>query len=194
MISPGNGGAHNWQAMAFSPLTGLVYIPGTEGGARYARDPKFVYTPGTQNAGMSTMQRPRDADGKVIPRIRRSVPSKNPRARRISRQASGGFLVAWDPKTNKERWRVAAVGGYLRGGATLATAGNILFHNSIAYNAETGEKFWEANVDGENVAPITYMLDGKQYISVLARGYPNNRLFTFTLDGKEPIPPVPVKP
>jgi hypothetical protein len=33
-------------------------------------------------------------------------------------------------------------GGYLRGGATLATAGNLVFHNSMAYNAETGEKLW----------------------------------------------------
>jgi outer membrane protein assembly factor BamB len=105
----------------------------------------------------------------------------------------GGFLVAWDPKANKERWRVPSVGGYLRGGATLATAGNILFHNSTAYNAETGEKLWEMDMSGENVAPVTYMLDGKQYISVFARSYPDSRLFTFVLDGKEPLPPPPAK-
>lgn len=194
LISPGNGGAHNWQAMAFSPLTGLVYIPGTESSAAYARDPKFVYTPGNQNAGMSTIQRPKDADGKVIPGLIPKRPIKEPEGAENQPAVTGGFLVAWDPTTNTQRWRLTAVGGFMRGGSTLVTGGNILFHNSIAYNAETGEKLWAADLNGENTAPITYMLDGKQYISVLARGTPNNRLFTFTLDGKEPIPPIPARP
>ena len=79
----------------------------------------------------------------------------------------------------------------MRGGSTLATAGNILFHDAKAYNAATGELLWEVNLDGESAAPITYMLDGKQYIAVMARGTPNNRLFVFALDGKQPIPPIP---
>jgi quinohemoprotein ethanol dehydrogenase len=194
LISPGNGGAHNWQAMAFSPLTGLVYIPGTESSAAYARDPNFVYTRGNQNAGMSTIQRPKDDDGKVIPGLIQKRPIKEPEGAENQPAATGGFLVAWDPQTNTQRWRLTAIGGFMRGGSTLVTAGNVFFHNSIAYNAETGEKLWEADLNGENTAPITYMLDGKQYISVLARGYPNNRLFTFTLDGKEPIPPIPARP
>jgi quinohemoprotein ethanol dehydrogenase len=194
LISPGNGGAHNWQAMAFSPLTGLVYIPGTESSAAYARDPNFVYTRGNQNAGMSTIQRPKDDDGKVIPGLIPKRPIKEPEGAENQPAATGGFLVAWDPQTNTQRWRLTAIGGFMRGGSTLVTAGNVFFHNSIAYNAETGEKLWEADLNGENTAPITYMLDGKQYISVLARGYPNNRLFTFTLDGKEPIPPIPARP
>jgi len=193
LISPGNGGAHNWEAMAYSPLAELVYIPGTEGGARYARDPKFVFRKGTQNAGMSTMQRPRDLNGNVIPPDPPDVPVTEPEGAENQPKATGGFLVAWDPKANKERWRVPAVGGYLRGGATLATAGNLVFHDSKAYNAETGEKLWEVDVS-DNVAPITYMLDGKQYVTVFARGYPNSRLFSFVLDGKEQIPPLPPKP
>jgi quinohemoprotein ethanol dehydrogenase len=193
LISPGNGGAHNWEAMAFSPLTGLVYIPGTEGGARYARDPKFVYTPGTQNAGMSTMQRPRDANGNVIPPDPPTdVAVTEPEgAENQPKNVGGGFLVAWDPVTQKERWRVPAAGGYLRGGATLATAGNIVFHDSKAYNAQTGEKLWEVELNGENVAPVTYMLDGKQYVTYFARSYPNSRLFSFVLDGNQPVPPIP---
>ena len=106
LISPGNGGAHNWEAMAYSPLTELVYIPGTEGGARYARDPKFVFRKGTQNAGMSTMQRPRDLDGNVIPPDPPDVPVTEPEGAENQPKATGGFLVAWDPKANKERWRV----------------------------------------------------------------------------------------
>ncbi len=190
LIYPGNGGAHNWEAMAFSPLTELVYIPGTEGGATYARDPNFVFTPGNSNAGMSTTQRPRDADGKLIPPIPIPRPTKEPEGAEKQPPETGGFLVAWDPKANKERWRVPAVGGYLRGGSTLATGGNLVFHNSIAYNAQTGEKLWQMDLNGDNVAPITYVLDGKQHIAVLARTYPNNRLFVFALDAKEPLPPM----
>jgi quinohemoprotein ethanol dehydrogenase len=190
-VSPSNGGAHNWQAMAYSPVTGLVYIPGTESAAVFARDPDFVYTPGNQNAGMSTTQRPRDDQGKAIPGLRPAEPVKEPAGAADQPAATGGFLVAWDPVTNSERWRVRSVGGFMRGGSTLATAGNILFHDGKAYHAGTGEILWEANLDGESAAPITYMLDGKQYIAVMARGTPNNRLFVFTLDGTEPVPPVP---
>jgi glucose dehydrogenase len=42
----------------------------------------------------------------------------------------------------------------------------------MAYNAETGEKLWEVALNGENVAPVTYMLHGKQYVSVLAGATP----------------------
>jgi hypothetical protein len=41
------------------------------------------------------------------------------------------------------------------------------------------------------VTSITYTLDGKQYVTLLGRANPGNRLFTFVLDGKEPMPPLP---
>ncbi len=47
------------------------------------------------------------------------------------------------------------------------------------------------NLGGGPVTPVTYELDGKQYVSILARAAPNTRLFTFVLDGTEPIPPDP---
>jgi glucose dehydrogenase len=64
----------------------------------------------------------------------------------------------------------------------------------MAYNAETGEKLWKMDLNGENVAPVTYMLDGKQYVSVLARSHPNRLLCTFVLDGKEPVAPLAPRP
>jgi len=45
------------------------------------------------------------------------------------------------------------------------------------------------DLDRTNIRPITYMLDGKQYVTLFARGYPDNRLFTFVLDGKAQVPP-----
>jgi glucose dehydrogenase len=74
---------------------------------------------------------------------------------------------------------------------TLATAGNIVFHDSKAYNAQTGEILWRVDLKGDSVAPVTYMLDGKQYVTYIARNYPNSRMFSFVLDGNQPIPPIP---
>jgi len=188
-ISPSNLGTHNWQAMAYSPVTGLVYIPGSESSAVFARDPAFEFAHGNQNAGTSTPQRPRDDQGKAIPGQVPNVPIVEPAGAENQPADTGPFLAAWDPKTNSERWRIQPTGGFLsRGGSTLVTGGNILFHDAKAYNAVTGEVLWEVNLDGPSAGPITYMLDGKQYIAVMARGTPDNRLFVFALDAKEPIP------
>ena len=124
------------------------------------------------------------------------------------------MLVAWDPVTQKERWRTPGGGGI--GGGTLTTAGNLVFQvipdgRFIAYNADKGEKLLEiqTNLRGGMGPPITYMLDGKQYISLMGGTGPVPprggggiaappaqpptplvlpKLYTFVLDGKAPIP------
>jgi hypothetical protein len=102
--------------------------------------------------------------------------------------------VAWDPVKQQERWRNLFQPG-VPGGGTLATAGGLVFLGNSAYHAETGEKLWEEPLlGGRPVTWISYMLDGKQYLSILARSSPNNRLFTFTLDGGATMPPVPPPP
>jgi quinohemoprotein ethanol dehydrogenase len=191
-ISPGPGGAHNWQPMSYSPLTGLVYIPGQESSYTYRLDPNFVYERGGRNLGMQGGLGPRLPNGGTAapaPVPATAAPAHEPEGAENEPQATGGFLLAWDPKTEKERWRLTGPGGTNGGGGTLATAGNLVFHGPIAYNAETGEKLWETDLGGTNVTPITYMLDGKQYVTLLARAYPDNYLFTLVLDGKAPIPP-----
>jgi hypothetical protein len=55
----------------------------------------------------------------------------------------------------------------------------------------TGEKLWEVDLGGAPSTPVTYELDGKQYVSLLARAAPATRVFTFVLDGTEPMPPAP---
>ena len=84
------------------------------------------------------------------------------------------MLVAWDPVTQKERWRTP--GGGSIGGGTVATAGNLVFQvvpdgRFVAYSADKGEKLLEiqSGLRGGMGPPITYMLDGKQFI-VLAIG------------------------
>jgi hypothetical protein len=86
------------------------------------------------------------------------------------------------------------LGGYAGGGGTLATAGGLVFHGGSAYNAKTDEKLRSVDLGGNVVTPISYMLDGKQHISVIARPQQNARVFTFVLDGTAPMPPTPPPP
>jgi quinohemoprotein ethanol dehydrogenase len=191
IISPGPGGGHNWQPMSYSPLTGLVYIPGQESSYTYRIDPNFQYVRGIRNLGMQGGLGPRLPNGQTAAPATEPAavaPAREPEGAENQPQASGGFLLAWDPKTQKERWRLTGAGGTNGGGGTLATAGNLVFHGPVAYNAETGEKLWATDLGGANVTPISYTLDGKQYVTLFARAYPANRLFTFVLDGKAPIP------
>lgn len=180
LIAPGPAGGHNWPPMSFSPLTGLAYIPGQETSRIIVPDLNFKYRPGGYNTGQSYTVRPRLPDGNSAPyNPQLTAPVKEPEGAEDQPQASGDFLLAWDPLTQKERWRVPGTG--LSGGGTLVTAGNIVFNGAMAFNATTGEKLWEADLGKLNGTPVTYMLDGKQYITLFSGAYPNNRLFTFTL-------------
>ena len=193
MVSPGAGGAHNWNPMAYSPLTGLAYIPVTETYMAYAADPD--YDP--QGRGLGTAFGGHDD-------IRRQIAE-------YADANSKGWLSAWDPETQSERWRVpyAQKGS----GGVLATAGNLVFQGTIgktfaAYDALTGEKLWDMPVQNVPIAaPITYMVDGEQYIAVnagwggglahvergayseLVLGKP--RLLVFKLGGTANLPPMP---
>jgi quinohemoprotein ethanol dehydrogenase len=184
--SPGNGGAHNWQPMSYSPITKLVYLPGNEASSTYTPDMNFKFTPGYWNTGTSVGRRPADTPF-VAPPKPEDGKTPMPEGAENQPDARGGFLVAWDPVTQKERWRLTMGVG----GPTLATAGNLVFQGGKAYNAETGEKLWEMDLGGGTVTPITYMLDGKQYVSLVARPQTNSRVFTFVLDGNAEMPPAP---
>jgi hypothetical protein len=69
--------------------------------------------------------------GPLVPEKERRGAENQPKA------TSGGFLLAWDPVTQRERWRVTDAGSF-GGGFTVTTAGNLVFHGAIAYNAQTG--------------------------------------------------------
>lgn len=177
-IRPGPLGGHNWQAMSFSPKTGLVYIPAQDNGRYYEQPKDFVFTPNQYNLGLAAIGRNVD---------RYDIPYR-------------GRLLAWDPVARKPRW-TAEYGNYWNGG-TLATAGNLVFQGTaagdfIAYNATTGAKLWSSWATTGIVAPpITYSIDGKQYVSVMAgwggafskkaRSY--GRLLTYTIGGSASLP------
>ena len=81
-------------------------------------------------------------------------------------------MIAWDPVTQQERWR-APEGGSI-GGGTVTTAGNLVFQVTpdgrlLAYSADKGEKLLDIQTDlkGGMGPPITYQLDGKQYVALM---------------------------
>ena len=80
-----------------------------------------------------------------------------------------GVLQAWDPVNQKLVWRVPGGGGI--GGGTLTTAGNLVFQVIIdgrfmVYSADKGEKLLEIQTNRTGMSPpITYMVDGKQYLA-----------------------------
>ena len=102
-----------------------------------------------------------------------------------------GHLSAWDPVTQKEAWR--AQYDWPWNGGVLSTAGNLVFQGTsdgrlIAYMADTGSKVWEMNVyNGIGAPPVSYNIDGVQYIAVAAGGNVQlnfkrgNSLIAFTL-------------
>jgi PQQ-dependent dehydrogenase (methanol/ethanol family) len=135
-----------------------------------------------------------------------AIPSIGPTGR-------GSILVAWDPVAQKERWRGLAAG--FNQGGSLSTGGNLVFssvvNRLIAYRADTGEQLLDLDTHLSQMGPpMTFMIDGKQYIAVAGgppaqpgaggqgggggrgaapAGPPRpSRLLTFVLDGTGQLP------
>ncbi len=166
-LSPGPTGAHNWRPMSFNPTTGLVYLPAQNTQSYYEMVTDFRYTQGQWNTGTTLF-----GGGGTRP----------PRPERIGPLA---MLVARDPVTNTEVWRAASSGG---NGGTMSTGGNLVFRGSgnrlIAHDASTGEELWATEIGGGTATPMTYALDGVQYVSIAGgSGRQGPRMWTFVLDG-----------
>ncbi len=190
-ITPNAWGGHSWHAMAYNPLTKLVYIPTIHYAAAYSdsgmdiRNWKSVAFFG--GTGVNT-----------------SGTSKKPREYPAS-------LQAWDPVKQKAAWSIPQQTPMNAG--VLTTAGNLVFQGRsdgklIAYNARTGDSLWVFNAGlGISAPPITYKVNGKQYIALLvgwggifsglgtdlgwSYGVHRRRLISFSLDGKAEIPVLP---
>ena len=195
---PGPGGGHSWQPMSFDPLTKLVYFPVTDLAFPFVpeKDPtihRLAWNTGVDfNAGSLTQ------DPKLKAQILASLK---------------GHLVAWDPVSNKEVWRAEL--GHPWNGGVVSTAGNLVFEGTamgefIAYRADTGERLWSANTEaGVLAAPISYQVDGDQYVAVevgwggafglaagelalkshIAANLP--RVLVYKLGGTATLPPLP---
>lgn len=197
-IKPGALGAHSWHPMAFSPKTGLVYIPAQHLEGVYARDAKFAFRQGHSNTGLdvTSVEFPDDPD------VLKAVQA-----------VTYGELIAWDPLSGKRRWSVKRP--YFLNGGVVATAGDLVFQGTaegkfLAYDARNGKELWSySTVNGIVAGPITYAIKGKQYVAVMV-GYGGfgamvgmvvpdrprlpGRLLVFALDGKAKVPAQVVPP
>jgi quinohemoprotein ethanol dehydrogenase len=169
-ISPGPGGAHNWSPMSFNPTTGLVYIPTSlVSSSTFAIDTEFSVKPGQSNIGIKRNGPPgAGPGGPPLPAKLPPPPGAGPEPPADGTRAA---LVAWDPVTQKQRWQTP--GGGSIGGGTVTTAGNLVFQvipdgRLVAYTADKGEKLLEiqTKLRGGMGPPITFQLDGKQYVAV----------------------------
>jgi quinohemoprotein ethanol dehydrogenase len=172
-VSPGPAGGHAWQAMSYNPNTGLVYLPALDSDFRYISTPDFKPEVGVYNWGIVFRPPPPPVAGQ---------PAQLP-------IPPGGSLVAWDPVTQTERWRLKK----MNGSGTLTTATGLVFAASDdgqfkALNAVTGAELWSVKLQTGMANPATYMVDGKQYVSILAGRSGHGRMYTFALDAKEPMP------
>ncbi|HLV06178.1 MAG TPA: PQQ-dependent dehydrogenase, methanol/ethanol family [Croceibacterium sp.] len=158
LMNPSWLAAHTWHPMSWSPLTGLMYFSAQEQPAIYARaeDGGFNFVHHRSNSGQ--------AFG-TMPELRAKLQEE-------ANAKEKGYLLAWNPVTQSQAWRVNyRVPG---SGGVLATAGNLLVQGTIdktlaIYRATDGAKLWEMNIDQAPVAgPITYMIDGEQYIAINA--------------------------
>ncbi len=156
LLTPGTGGGHNWNPMAYSPLTGLVYIPMMEGYfvESVVPDDQFKFTLGrtTLNAGYAN-----------DPQLRATL-------RKQAADRESGYMLAWNPVTQSEAFRIPYP--HAGNGGTMVTAANLLVEGTInktlaIYRADTGRKLWEMPVGSVPVSgPITYQVNDTQYIAV----------------------------
>ena len=120
-----------------------------------------------------------------------------------------GGLAAVDPRTNTVAWRRPSKWWLSLGTGILSTAGRLLFQGRpdgilAAMDDTTGEELWTWQCGaGVNTCPISYEIDGEQYIAILAGGkwepirpaipYGDN-LWAFKLGGTVPQAAAPTAP
>lgn len=189
-ITPSAAGAHNWQPMAFNPETGLVYIPARIEGMFYGQPTDFEYTDDPRSWNTAIGFDPNNTTH-IDSMANRNL----------------GKLIAWDPISQKEQWSVYQKSSWNAG--VLSTKDLVFQGNAegefVAFRATDGEKTWSYPLGSGIVAtPITYEIDGKQYISILV-GWGGvigmwqkftdqinpGTLYTFALGGKASPPDFP---
>jgi alcohol dehydrogenase (cytochrome c) len=165
-VFPGTQGGTNYYPPSYSPRTGLFYLSAW---ANYSsRSGKYDPGPWKERARYTGSAPPA---GTVVPGGGRA---SRPPASFKKEDEGYGAVLALDPKTGAQKWEFKMV-DYTESGV-LTTATDLLFAggregNFYALDARTGERLWHVNLGGPNASgPISYAVDGKQYIVGTGQG------------------------
>ena len=191
IVRPSSAGAHNWHPLSFNPATGLVYMGVLDATsiqavtARLEDQPRMTRPPGSTEATVGPVR-------------------KQWLAHETKRTGLWRGIRWPSAKLGMSIFRIPGSGG------TLSTAGNLVFQGRAdgklqAYRATDGKLLWEFDAGiGIMAPPMTYEVDGTQYIAVLAGwGGPEvlgnratgkgkvgpGKLLSFSIGGSATLPP-----
>jgi alcohol dehydrogenase (cytochrome c) len=164
---PGQQGGTNWYSPSYSPRTGLFYVSAWENNGGVFRSQQSEFKPGQNFMGGGFRSTPPVSDAAVPPNIRRGPINTWTNA------ASHGAVIALDPNTGERKWTFPMYD--LTDAGILTTASDLLFTGGRegffqALDARTGALLWKSNLGSVQIysAPITYQVDGKQFVSIIA--------------------------
>lgn len=203
IVWPSVSGGHNWQPMAFNKENKLVYIPVLEAPMKYLGFDSVEYQPGSINEGKGPpLMPPFDAEDAPLLEGQPEV-------------VEHSMMKAWDPVAQKTVWSSEPQSWW--SGGVLAV-GELIVQGTVdglitVFDANSGKILKQIQTGVAILAPpMTYRIDGVQYIAVLAglggsesayfprasaaQKYQNpETLFVFKLDGGDiPMPPPLVEP
>ncbi|MCL8014896.1 PQQ-binding-like beta-propeller repeat protein [Streptomyces sp. AS02] len=173
LTMPGQGGGADWSAQSYSHKTGLVYT----------------------GYGYALVSHARSGEGNV--------------GRRLPGSYLTGGIVAVDPSTNEVAWRKLMPYSLAHGNGILNTASGVMFIGQpdghlLALDARDGKELWRFQTGAAiSSSPLTYEIDGVQYVAVFAGGtglpYGNSAprgdfLWAFRLGGTVPEAETPEPP
>jgi alcohol dehydrogenase (cytochrome c) len=169
---PGVQGGTNWYSPSYSPSTQLFYVSAWENYGSIFRPQKVDYAPGLQFVG--GLPGSPLAGAANLPRIRGPINN-------WTEALGNGAVIAIDPRTGAQRWRVPLAD--VSTGGILTTASDVLFTASrdgyfYVLDARDGKQLWRTTLGGAGAnGPITYSVAGAQYVAVSS----GNGLFVFGL-------------
>ena len=204
LLFPNAGGAHSWQPMSYSPKTGLVYIPVMDAPNVYVNvsDRPLQWIDGNFSTAFFF---PEDYDPQALNSLFGPLPPLAALSAHTPPPKSLGFIRAYEPASGKLVWEQRTQS--IWDGGILSTGSNLVFRGDAAgflnvYAADTGKQLKQIDVGTAILAaPMTYRVNGVQYVSVMAgyggglmfRPFPDDsaalkfgndgRIVTFRLDG-----------
>ena len=170
---PGIQGATNWYSPSYSPRTGLFYLSAWENYSTIFTGIDTDFHEGQRFTG--------GANTAPIAGAENPVGQRQGPINVYTEALASGAVIAIDPATGEKKWKFDMHDVNTSG--ILTTASDLLFSGGRegyfqALDARTGALLWKENLGGEIIAgPITYRVDGKQYITIAA----GNSLFAFGL-------------